>query len=138
MIKIHDLFISYSFTHSNSQEKLVGLLKKEGDFFFKIHVAPKRLHNFQDEKELHDAIYKRMKLCNVCIILAGVYHFYMDSINLEIMIAKREFTSPRPILVVRPDNKTSVSGVILDYSDEVTNWNAKSIINAIKRLSAEG
>ena len=68
-----------------------------------------------------------MKLCNVCIILAGEYHFFMNSINLEIMIARREFTPSMPILVVRQNDKTSMAGIILDYSDEVVNWNAKSI-----------
>ena len=138
MFEIHDLFISHSFINSNSQEKLTGLLKKEGDLLFRIHVVPRKLYNLKDENELHNAIHRRMKLCNVCIILAGVYHFYMNSINLEIMIAKKEFTPPRPILVVKPDDKVIVSGIILDYSDEVVKWNAKSIGNAIRRLSAEG
>jgi len=41
MIKIYNLFISHSFMHSNSQEKLVGLLKKKGICFLRYMWYPK-------------------------------------------------------------------------------------------------
>jgi len=74
-----------------------------------------------------------------CIHYFGLCIPFLHELDyLEIMIAKKEFTSPRPILVVKPDDKVIVFGIILDYSDGVVKWNAKSIGNAIKRLSAEG
>ena len=75
-----------------------------------------------------------MLLCHVVVVMAGVYATYSKWINIEIDIATDGFSTPKPILAVRPRGNTVISSVVRDAADEIVNWNTESIVAAIRRL----
>jgi hypothetical protein len=65
--------------------------------------------------------------------MAGVYATHSKWINKEIDIAKRQFTTPKPIVAVKPWAQTNVSSVVRENANELVGWNTESVVAAIRR-----
>ena len=133
----YNLFISHSWTYSDAYEKLINLLDSAPRFSYKDYSVPKDdpIHNAPNEAKLYEAIKKQMALAQVVIILAGVYASYSKWIDKEILIAAREFPSPKPILAIEPWGSEKTSQKVKDNADRIVGWNTNSIVNAIRELA---
>ena len=92
------------------------------------------IHNASTDAQLRSAIRNQISPSSVVIILAGVYSTYSKWINIEIDVAQNGFTSPKPILAIRPWGSERISSVVRDAADEVVGWNTESVVGAIRRL----
>ncbi len=103
-MKIYNLFISHSWAHSDSYDRLVNLLEKRSYFGFRNYSVPRNdpIHTNGTDTQLRNAIYRKIQPCSVIIILAGVYSTYSRWINIEIDIAQKKFYHPKPILALHP------------------------------------
>lgn len=137
MSKKHNLFISHSWAYSDAYEKLIELLNKDEDFSYRNYSVPKDdpIHNAKNDKELYEAIKRKISPSCTVIILAGVYSSYSKWINKEITISKNEFYRPKPIIAVEPWGSERTSQKVKDNADIIVKWNSKSLINAIKQFS---
>lgn len=135
MSKQYNIFISHSWNYDGHYQKIVEMLKKEG-LDFKDYSVPKDdpLHTNGTDKELYEAIKRKISPCSVVIIMAGVYSSYSKWIDKEIKISKEEFTSAKKIIAVEPWASIKTSKKVKDNADEIVKWQAKSIVNAIKKL----
>ncbi|PAF27395.1 molecular chaperone Tir [Shouchella clausii] len=136
MSKTYNLFISHSWSHSESYDGLVSLLDRGAYFKYKNFSVPKDdpIHNANSDKELYDAIKRKVSSCHVVIILAGVYSSYSKWINKEIVIANKEFLTPKPIIAVEPFASEKTSKVVKENADRIVKWNSSSLISAIREL----
>jgi hypothetical protein len=73
-----------------------------------------------------------MSSCHIVLVLAGVYSTYSTWIKKEIKIAQSEFTTPKPIIGIKPRAQTKVSSVVSDAAEEIVAWNTESIVSAIR------
>jgi len=137
MATTYNLFISHSWAYSDAYEKLISLLDNRGYFTYKDFSVPKSdpIHTNGTDKQLYDAIYNKILLCNSVIILAGVYSSYSKWIDKEIQIAKKGFTTPKPIIAIEPWGAEKTSKLVKDNADIVVGWNTESVVNAIRSLS---
>jgi len=137
MATTYNLFISHSWAYSDAYEKLISLLDDRGYFTYKDFSVPKSdpIHTNGTDKQLYDAIYNKILLCNSVIILAGVYSSYSKWIDKEIQIAKKGFTTPKPIIAIEPWGAEKTSKLVKDNADIVVGWNTESVVNAIRSLS---
>jgi hypothetical protein len=137
MATTYNLFISHSWAYSDAYEKFISLLNNRGYFSYKDFSVPKTdpIHTNGTDKQLYDAIYNKIYLCNTVIIMAGVYSSYSKWIDKEIQIAKKGFTVPKPIIAVEPWGSERTSKIVTDSADLVVGWNTESIVNAIRSLS---
>jgi len=131
------LFISHSWRYSREYDNLVNLLNSRGFFNFKDYSVPKDdplyiTRGPAYEKKLKDGIIKQMLFCDVVILIAGKYVTYSDSIQMELRIAR---DMKKPILAIRPYGAGQTTSLAEMYADEIVNWNADSIVEAIRRLS---
>ncbi len=135
MSKQYNIFISHSWTYDEHYQKIVDMLKKEG-LNFRDYSVPKDdpLHTNGTDKDLYEAIKRKISPCSVVIIMAGVYSSYSKWIDKEIKISKEEFASEKKIIAVEPWASQKTSKKVKDNADEIVKWQAKSIVNAIKRL----
>lgn len=133
----YHLFISHSWTYSDAYGRLVNLLDNKKYFSYYNYSVPKDdpVHTRGTDKELYEAIKNHIKPCQIVLIMAGVYSSYSKWINKEITIAKKEFSTAKPIIAVKPWGNTRVSTVVRDNADELVNWNTESIVDAIRRLA---
>lgn len=131
---IYNLFISHSWAYSNAYESLVNLLNNAKGFSYKNYSVPKNdpIHDAANDKELRAAIKEQMSHASCILILAGVYSTYSKWINIEIDIAKNEFSSPKKIIAIEPWGAERTSKVVKDNADIIVKWNTNSIVNAIK------
>jgi hypothetical protein len=136
MSKVHNLFISHSWTYSDAYDKLVTLITNQPYFYFKNYSVPKNdpIHNAPNSKALYEAIKRQMSGCHVVIILAGVYATYSEWINKEVKCAKEGFNSPKPILAIEPWGAEKTSKLVKDNADKIVKWNTESVVAAIREL----
>ena len=136
-MRIYNLFITHSWTHSDAYDKLVNLLGARLYFRYSNYSVPKDdpLHTSGTDKELYAAIKRKMTSCSVVLILAGIYASYSKWIDKEIQIAQTEFLNSKPILAIEPWGSERTSVKVKDAADEIVGWNTESIVSAIRRLA---
>lgn len=132
--KTYNLFISHSWTYSDTYEGLIALLDDAKRFSYKNYSVPKDdpIHDADNSTELYDAIKKQVKYAHVVIILAGVYSTYSKWINKEIEIAQ---SMSKPILAIEPWGSEKTSSKVKNAADKIVKWNTSSIVDAIRELS---
>ncbi len=137
MLNTHNLFISHSWQYSDAYDTLCTLLDRRNYFYYKNYSVPKDdpVHTNGTDKQLAEAIYNRIRLCNVVLIMGGVYSTYSKWINKEILIANRSFYNPKPIIGIKPWGQTNISSVVKDNAVEIVGWNTESIVEAIRKYS---
>ena len=136
-MRTHNLFISHSWSYSDSYEKLLALLEKRTYFRFKNYSVPRHdpIHNANDDDALRRAIRTKMLPCGVVLVLAGVYATYSKWIDVEIGLAKSGFRSPKPIVAIEPWGSERTSRPVKQSADRVVRWNTQSIVAAIREVA---
>ena len=136
-MKTYHIFISHSWSYSGAYEKLKKLLDSHSTFLYVDYSIPQDnpVHTSGTDKELYEAILNKMRLCNVVLIMAGVYSTYSKWINKEIQAAKQGFLNPKPMVGIKPWAQTNVSSVVSNNVNALVGWNTDSIVDAIKRLA---
>jgi hypothetical protein len=137
MARVFNLFISHSWSYGDDYDRFVKLLRERPYFEYKDFSVPKDdpIHNAPNKSALYAAIKQQMSPCHVVIIMGGKYSTFSDSINMEIEIAQKEFSTKKPILGVRPFGAEQVSSVVSSNCDRLVNWNTDSIVDAIRDIS---
>ena len=135
-VKTYHLFISHSWAYSDNYEKLIRLLEKRSYFDFKNYSVPKNdpIHTNGTDRELSEAIFQKMRLCHVVLILAGVYASYSKWIGKEIKIARDSFNVQKPIIAIQPWASERTSQVVKDNAERIVGWNTNSVVDAIRAL----
>ncbi len=133
-MKTHNLFISHSWSHSDSYERLVKLLKSRGYFRFRNHSVPRDnpIHNARTVGRLREAIRTKMRPCGVILILAGVYATYSKWINQEIELAQ---LGKKPVIAILPRGSEKTSVPVKQAASKIVRWNSNSIVTAIRTVS---
>ena len=133
MSKQHNLFISHSWAYGDAYDKLVRMLDSRPYFKYYNYSVPKHdpIHTNGTDKELAEAIERKIRPSGVIIIMAGVYSTHSKWINKEIDIAKRY---NKKILAIEPWGSEKTSSVVKIAADIVVKWNTESIVAAIREL----
>lgn len=133
----HNLFVSHSWRYSDSYDRFINLLTQRGYFSFRDYSVPPNdpIHNARNQSELREAIRRQMRPCHVVVVMAGVYATHSKWINIELDLAKKGFTSDKPVLAVRPRGNVRISDTVRGAADKVVGWNTESIVRAIRELA---
>lgn len=131
MSKTHHIFISHSWNYGDAYEKLLGLLNQSG-LNYKDYSIPQSdpIHTSGSDKELKDAISRKMKPCSCILVLAGVYATYSKWITKEIEIAK---SMNKRIIAIELFASDRSSLVAKSNADIVVKWRGDSIKKAIEQ-----
>ena len=131
----YNLFISHSWNYGNGYKSLVNLLDQADDFYYSNFSIPENdpVHTQEDEVLIR-AIQNHMQSSDIVLVLAGVYATYSKWINMEILIAQKGFTVPKPILAIEPYGSERTSQIVKDNANKIVAWNTNSIVSAIKEL----
>ena len=128
---MYNLFISHSWTYSDSYEGLVNLLDNASYFSYNNYSVPKDdpIHDADSDAELRKAIENKIKLTSCVLILAGVYSTYSKWIKIEIEIAKK---LNKRIIAIEPWGSERTSAIVKNNADAIVRWNTDSIVRAIR------
>jgi hypothetical protein len=137
ILKTYDLFISHSWAYGDAYDKLIKFFNEASNFDYRNYSVPKNdpIHSAGTDKQLYEAIKKKIAPVNIVIIMAGKYATYSKWINKEIKIAQTEFYQSKPILAVAPWGAKQISKVVNDAADDIAGWNSSSIVGAIRGLA---
>lgn len=132
----YNLFISHSWSYSDTYEKLLSLLDSRGYFSYRNYSVPMDdpIHTRGTDRELHDAIKRQIAPASCVLMLAGVYSTHSKWINREIAICTTEFATKKPIIAVDPWGAERTSRIVHDAADLVVKWNTESIVAAIRTV----
>lgn len=130
----YNIFISHSWAHGDAYDKLISMLERRNNFFFKDYSVPQDdpIHDAPTSRALYDAIKRQMAPASLVLIMAGVYSSYSDWIGQEIKIANEDFKFVKPIVGIKPWANKNVSTVVQDNADVLVGWNTESIVQAIR------
>lgn len=133
----YNLFISHSWGYSDAYDGLVKLLDAKPQFSYRNYSVPKDdpIHTTGTDKDLYEAIKRKIQPTQVVVIMAGVYATHSKWINKEIDIAQNAFTTATPILAIQPWGAEKTSKVVKDAADRIVGWNTDSIVGAIRELA---
>ena len=136
-MKKYNLFISHSWSYSYSFDRLKNLLDNRPYFSYADYSVPEYnpIHTSGTDRELYEAILRKMRPCHIVLIMAGVYSTYSKWINEEILTAKKGFLNPKPIIGVIPWGQKNISSVVAENVVALVGWNTESIVNAIRRYA---
>ncbi len=121
-MKIHNIFISHSWTYGDYYDRLVKMLESEPYFNFKNYSVPKYdpIHNASNTTQLKEAITNQILPCGVILVMAGVYSTYSKWIQEEIKIAK--MYPNKKILAIIPWGAENTSQFVKGESHEIIKW----------------
>lgn len=127
----YNLFISHSWTYSNTYNDLVRLLDDKPYFIYKNYSVPKNdpIHNANSDSQLKAAIRNQMQHASCVLILAGVYSTYSKWINIEIELAQE---MGKRVIAIEPWGSERTSDVVKKAADKIVKWNTDSIVSAIR------
>lgn len=136
-MKTYNLFISHSWAYSNSYANLINLMRERSYFRFRNYSVPRNdpIHTNGTDKQLYQAILRKLQPCSVILILAGVYASYSKWIEKEIKIAKEKFSPGKPIVAIRPRGNVRISTLVQNNADRIVGWNTESVVSAIRALA---
>jgi len=131
---IYNIFISHSWAYSQQYNNLVWLLNSDPYFKWKDYSVPRYdpIHTNGTVNQLREAIKAQMAPTSCILILTGVYATYSRWINEEIGLAKNGFLTPKRIIAINPWGADRTSMVVRNAADVIVNWQASSIIKAIR------
>ena len=135
-----NIFISHSWNHSEHYERLVGILERRGYWCHRNYSVPKTnpltLNSERtSDRELRTAIRDKMRQCSTVLVVAGPHASNSKWMREEVTMAKNDFSPPKAVIAIRPYGAERTSVFATENADETVNWNADSIVDAIRRLT---
>lgn len=130
-LKTYDLFISHSWDYKDDYYRLCKLLGDYPNFKLRNYSVPNhdRLDGGSNFK-LQNELIAQIKPVNIVLILSGMYVKHREWIKKEIEIARE---LKKPILGIVPWGQDRIPEDVVMVSKEMVNWNATSIVSAIRQ-----
>ena len=127
----YNLFISHSWSYGNQYDGLVRLLDGDPNFDYRNYSIPQDdpVHSAENDKQLREAIGRKMQPASCVVVLAGVYATYSKWIQAEIDIAQKH---GKRIVAVEYWGAERTSTLVKDAADAIAKWNTVSIVKAIR------
>jgi hypothetical protein len=136
--QIH-VFISHAWSHSGHYDTLANWIFNENwsvgqaSLDFRNYSVPKDdpIHNADNDKQLKEAIFKKIAMSHVIVIPTGMYANYSKWIKKEI---EGSSDYDKPILAVNPWGQLRTSTEVKKHANKTIGWNKKTVISAIWEL----
>lgn len=131
------LYLSYAWNDNNALEEFGILLQRHEAFKHTVSIiSPFHPANRTgDERSLYEVIKTKMKFCDAVIMFCREYPDYMRWINKELIASSEELH--KPVIVVRRDESEHIPFIVKQHADMIVDWDAESIISAIKKLTIQ-
>ena len=133
-LRQYDVFISHAWKYNDQYYKLTELLEGHPYFNFRNYSVPE--HDpivFNTTSDLYKQLDEQIRQSRV-LLIAGKYVKYRKWIQEEIKLAKKY---DKPIIAIRPWGADMLPSEAETKADVIVNWQASSIVSAIREYSKE-
>lgn len=124
------LFVTHSWEENEDYSRLFEYLEAPGTFYYHNTSQPDGKRPVDRESE-REELRRQIAPCEVMIVLPAVYRVAPDLVLFQMNFAK---AADRPIVAMENFGSTApLAKAIKDLADEVSGWNERSVIDALKR-----
>jgi hypothetical protein len=124
------LFVSHAWEDNDDYSRVFEYLEAPGTFYYQNTSQPQAKRPIDKESQRED-LRRQIAPCEVMIVLPAVYRTAPELVLFQMTFAK---AADRPIISM--ENFGSIDPLpkaIKDLADEVSAWNERSLIDALKR-----
>jgi hypothetical protein len=124
------LFVTHSWEESDDYARVFEYLEAPGTFYYTSTSQPQSKRPLDKESQRED-LRRQIAPCEVVIALPAVYRAAPELVLFQMIFAK---AADRPIVAMENFGSTDLlAKAIKDLADEVSAWNERSLIDALKR-----
>jgi hypothetical protein len=124
------LFVTHAWEDNDDYTRLFEYLEAPGTFYYQNTSQPQAKRPLDRESERED-LRRQIAPSEVIVVLPAVYRSAPDLVLFQMTFAK---AADRPIVAMENFGSTDpLAKAIEDLADEVSAWNERSLIDALKR-----
>jgi hypothetical protein len=124
------LFVTHSWEENDDYARVFEYLEAPGTFYYTNTSQPHAKRPIDKESERED-LRRQIAPCEVVIALPAAYRAAPELVLFQMTFAK---AADRPVVAMENFGSTEpLAKAIKDLADEVSAWNERSLIDALKR-----
>jgi hypothetical protein len=124
------LFVTHAWMENDDYTRIFEYLEASGTFYYVNTSQPEAKRPIDKESQRED-LRRQISPCEVVIVLPAVYHVAPELVLFQMNFAK---SADRPIVAMENFGSTDpLPKAIKDLADEVSAWNERHVIDALKR-----
>ncbi len=124
------LFVTHCWLENDDYTRVFEYLEASGTFYYKNTSQPHAKKPIDKESQ-REELRRQIAPCEVIIVLPAVYQIQPDLVMFQMAFAK---AAERPIVALENFGSTEpLPKAIRDLADEVTAWNERNLIDALRR-----
>jgi hypothetical protein len=124
------LFVTHAWVENDDYVRIFEYLEASGTFYYLNTSKPEAKRPIDKESERED-IRRQIAPSEVIIVLPAVYELAPELVLFQMNFAK---SADRPIIAMENFGSTQpLAKAIMDLADEVSAWNERSLIDALRR-----
>jgi hypothetical protein len=124
------LFVTHSWEENDDYTRVFEYLEATGTFYY-INTSQPHAKRPIDKESQREDLRRQIAPCEVVLALPGVYRAAPDLVLFQMTFAK---AADRPIVAMENFGSTEpLAKAIKDLADEVSAWNERNLIDALKR-----
>ncbi len=124
------LFVTHSWEENDDYVRIFEYLEASGNFYYVNSSQPQAKRPIDKESQRED-LRRQIAPCEVIIVLPGVYRIAPELVLFQMTFAK---AADKPIVSMENFGSTEpLPKAIKDLADEVSAWNERSVIDALRR-----
>ncbi len=124
------LFVTHAWAENDDYTRIFEYLEASGTFYYFNTSQPQAKQPIDKESQRED-LRRQIAPCEVVIVLPAVYQIAPELVLFQMTFAK---AADRPIVAMENFGSTApLPKAIKDLADEVSPWNERSVIDALRR-----
>jgi hypothetical protein len=124
------LFVTHSWEENDDYTRVFEYLEAPGTFYYQNSSQPHCKRPIDKESQRED-LRRQIAPCEVVIVVPAAYRAAPDLVLFQMNFAK---SADRPIVAMENFGSTEpLAQAIKDLADEVSAWNERNLIDALKR-----
>jgi hypothetical protein len=124
------LFVTHAWVENDDYARVFEYLEASGTFYYLNTSQPQAKRPIDKESQRED-LRRQIAPCEVVVVLPDVFRMAPDLVLFQMNFAK---AADRPIVAMENFGSTEpLPKAIKDLADEVSAWNERSLIDALRR-----
>jgi hypothetical protein len=124
------VFVTHCWLENDDYTRVFEYLEASGTFYYKNTSQPHAKKPLDKESQ-REELRRQIAPCEVVIVLPAVYRLEPELVMFQMAFAK---AADRPLVALENFGSTEpLTKAIKDLADEVTAWNERNLIDALRR-----
>jgi hypothetical protein len=124
------LFVSHAWAENDDYSRVFEYLEAPGTFYYRNTSEPQRPRPIDKESQ-REELRRQIAAAEVIIVLPTLFGLQQELVTFQIHFAK---SADKPVVAMEFfGSKEGLPDVIKKNADEITGWNERDLIDALKR-----